>query len=105
MAARRSARPALFLAAWAGVALPAHGGTGTDLCPSLGVLAGSAALMRERGVPEESGAAIMDMRAREHGVSEARRARIRAAVALGYRSTTPEQAEATAVARCRDGVL
>lgn len=102
---RHSARAALVLTAWAGLASAGWANPAPSLCPALGVLAGSGAGMRDRGVPLASGHAIMDQQARSHGVSEERRRRVREAVTLGYRSATPEAAERTAVAACLRGEL
>ena len=88
------------------VATPANATTMEDrVCAALGVIANSAALSRERGVPLESAQAIFAMRARDLNVPASRQSRMLAAVAHGYRARNPDTAEQTAVQACKEGSL
>jgi hypothetical protein len=80
-------------------------GTAAATCRALGVMAASGHLSRGRGVPVESAQAIMDMLAREAGVGQDRRARVRAATALGYRASSADAAEREAIRMCEEGRL
>lgn len=76
-----------------------------EVCAALAAIAGSAWESRQRGVPLASAQLVYEARARDAGVTWHRRARISAAVVLGYAAPTVGHAERIAEANCLAGRL
>lgn len=108
----RPRRPLAVLALALVPALPVHAtptpvgrDTSPSICPALAVMAASAAESRRRGVPLEASLLIADQRARDVGVSAARRQRLAHAVRVGYQTEGAEEAERRVLLMCREGSL